>query len=285
MAHVGDIRTGAEVLGSDGGMIGRVDHVHGQHIHILPTAPSSSAEHVIPFDWVERVDEHVHLNVTAAVARERWGADDDARGAGTYAAAAPVADRKTNWIPWVIGLVLLVGVLIFGLRSCGYVASDTDYEGNASDVNMAALDVGAMADANMAGAAAAAAPLGAAEAYLAGNEAGPRTFAFERLNFDTSSAAIRDADRTEITQLNTLLQRYPMVAVEIVGFTDARGGGAANAALGQQRADAVKAALVASGAAEARIRTRSGGESQPTATNATAGGQFENRRTEVVITR
>lgn len=285
MAYGDQIRPGQQVLGSDGGMIGRVDHVHGEHIHVEPTAPAGAAEHVIPFDWVARVDDHVHLNVTAAVARERWGADDDGAGAAALAGgAAGTAARKSNWVPWLIGLVLLAAVLFIGLRSCGYAVSDTDYEGNAVAVDAAAADVEAMAGATSA-TAAPAAPLGQAEAYLAGTEPGPRSFAFERLNFDTASAEIREADRAEIAQLNTLLQRYPMVAVEIVGFTDARGGGAANATLGQQRADAVKAALVALGTAGTRLTTRSGGESQPAATNATAGGQFENRRTEVVITR
>lgn len=280
---VHDIRNGMQVLGSDGGLIGEVDGVSGDTIK-LKRAIGGGPHHFIPIDWVARVDDHVHLSLDAATARDRWVADSD-DGRGAYAAvpaAAATADRKTNWIPWIIGLVLLAVVLLIGVKSCGYAAEDTDYGGNTADVNVAAADADAMANAAAAGSAA---PLAQAEAWLAGTEGASRGFAFERLNFDSSSAAIRDADRAEIAQLNTLLQRYPMVAVEIVGFTDARGEGAANATLGQQRADAVKAALVEAGTAAARIRTRSGGESQPAATNATAGGQFENRRTEVVITR
>jgi outer membrane protein OmpA-like peptidoglycan-associated protein len=278
-----DILAGMQVLGSDGGLIGEVDGVSGERIK-LKRAIGSGPHHFIPSEWVARVDDHVHLSLDAATARERWVAESD-DGHGAYAAApaaAAAGERKANRIPWIIGLVLLAIVLVIGVRSCGYAAADTDYSGNAADVNMAAADIDSMAGAT---ASAVAAPLAQAEAWLAGTEGASRGFAFERLNFDTSSAAIREEDRAEIAQLNTLLQRYPMTAVEIVGFTDARGEGAANAALGQQRADAVKAALVQAGTAEARIRTRSGGESQPADTNATAGGQFENRRTEVVITR
>lgn len=276
------IVNGMQVLGSDGGLIGEVDDVHGNTIK-LKRAIGDGPHHFIPADWVARVDDHVHLSLDAATARDRWTAESGTDLAAYAAApAAAHADRKTNWIPWIIGLILLAIVLLIGVRSCGYAADDTDYSANSSDVNMAAADVDAMAGA---AAGATAAPLGQAEAWLAGTEGASRGFVFERLNFDTSSAAVREADRAEIAQLNTLLQRYPMSAVEIIGFTDARGGGEANAALGQQRADAVKAALVQAGTAEARIRTRSSGESQPAATNATAGGQFENRRTEIVITR
>ena len=53
--------------------------------------------------------------------------------------------------------------------------------------------------------------------------------------------------------------------------------------LGKARADSVKAALVAKGIDGARIETISGGENDPVDTNATASGQAENRRTELVV--
>jgi outer membrane protein OmpA-like peptidoglycan-associated protein len=46
----------------------------------------------------------------------------------------------------------------------------------------------------------------------------------------------------------------------------------------------VKAALVGKGVDGGRIETVSGGETDPVDTNATAGGRFENRRTELVVT-
>jgi outer membrane protein OmpA-like peptidoglycan-associated protein len=45
----------------------------------------------------------------------------------------------------------------------------------------------------------------------------------------------------------------------------------------------VKAALVAQGIAAERLETASGGETDPVDTNATASGQFENRRAELVV--
>ena len=79
-------------------------------------------------------------------------------------------------------------------------------------------------------------------------------------------------------------QQYGTTHVRIAGYADARGSDAANAALGKARADAVKAGLVAQGIAGDRIETVSGGESDPVGTNATASGQAENRRTELVVT-
>ena len=86
-----------------------------------------------------------------------------------------------------------------------------------------------------------------------------------------------------IDQVATVLKQYGNARVRIAGYADARGSDPANAQLGQARADAVKAALVAKGIDAGRIDTTTGGESDPVATNATAPGQFENRRTELVV--
>ena len=80
------------------------------------------------------------------------------------------------------------------------------------------------------------------------------------------------------------LKQYPNARIRIAGYADARGTDAANMALGKARADSVKSALVAQGINAGRIETVSGGETDPVDTNATAGGRFENRRTELVVT-
>ena len=111
----------------------------------------------------------------------------------------------------------------------------------------------------------------------------PRTFTFDRLNFDTSSSAIRPADRSELAQVADALKQYPNSRIRVVGYADARGTEPANAKLGQSRADSVKASLVEAGIAAERIETGSGGENDPVDTNASAPGRFENRRTELVV--
>lgn len=120
--------------------------------------------------------------------------------------------------------------------------------------------------------------------YLASQEAAPRTFTFDRLNFDTNSAAIRADDRPTLAALAQILAAYPNARAKLTGYADARGSDPANQKLGADRAAAVADALSSAGIAKDRLSTASGGDANPVASNATASGQFENRRTELTIT-
>ncbi|MDB5715069.1 MAG: OmpA family protein [Sphingomonadales bacterium] len=122
------------------------------------------------------------------------------------------------------------------------------------------------------------------QAFLASSAATPRTFTFDKLNFDTASSQIRADDRSTLSALSQILAAYPKAAVRLVGYADARGTDAANAKLGSDRAAAVAKALTDSGIDARRISTKSGGDSNPVATNVTTSGQFANRRTELVVT-
>jgi outer membrane protein OmpA-like peptidoglycan-associated protein len=123
----------------------------------------------------------------------------------------------------------------------------------------------------------------ALQRYLASPDPAPRSFTFDRLNFDTGSAEIRAQDRPTIDALRQILAAYPDARVRIVGYTDARGDAGANADLGARRARAVAQALTGEGVVDARIESATGGETNPADTNATAQGQFDNRRTELVV--
>jgi outer membrane protein OmpA-like peptidoglycan-associated protein len=119
--------------------------------------------------------------------------------------------------------------------------------------------------------------------YLASAEPAPRTFQFENLNFATSSAELPAEAGTTVSALAQIMQAYPNARARVVGYADARGSEPANAQLGAQRAEAVSRALIAAGVPAARIEAASGGEQNPTDTNATDQGMAENRRTELTV--
>ena len=185
--------------------------------------------------------------------------------------------KKLNWLPWLLlGLGLLA--LLFALSRCNRE------EPVAVAPAPTAAPTEVVAATPNAGASDALVGTSGLGAYLAGTEPLPRTFTFEKLNFDTAKSDIRAADAAEVNEVATTLGKYPSAKIRIAGYADARGNDAANMALGKARADSVKNALVAKGVDAGRVETVSGGETDPVDTNATAGGRFENRRTELVVT-
>ncbi|MET0274411.1 MAG: DUF2171 domain-containing protein [Phenylobacterium sp.] len=74
MVQASDIREHMEVVGSDGGHVGKVDHVLGDEIELAKLDLSAGLKHhLIPLSWVDAVeDDKVCLNLTEATAKKRW---------------------------------------------------------------------------------------------------------------------------------------------------------------------------------------------------------------------
>lgn len=188
-----------------------------------------------------------------------------------------IEKKKVNWLAW-IALIAGILALLLALSRCGRdetVAVAPTPTPTATDVVATTPNVGS---------ATALAGTSGLGGYLAGTEAAPRSFQFEKLTFDTGKSTLRPDDAQEVGTIAGVLKQYGNTRVRIAGYADARGPAAANIALGKARADAVKAGLVAQGIDAGRIETVSGGETDPVDTNATASGQAENRRTELVVT-
>ena len=63
-----------EVIGSDGGHVGKVDHVMGDDIELaMLDFGSGLKHHLIPVSWVESIrDEKVCLSLTKDAAKAAW---------------------------------------------------------------------------------------------------------------------------------------------------------------------------------------------------------------------
>ena len=100
--------------------------------------------------------------------------------------------------------------------------------------------------------------------------------------FDLDSATIRPESKPVLDEVVASLKAEPTWQLTIEGHTDSTGSAEHNRVLSQQRADAVKAYLVAAGIDPARLQTAGLGASQPVAENATELGRSQNRRVELV---
>lgn len=74
MVDASQITEHLEVKGSDGGHVGKVDHVLGTDIELAKfDLGSGFKHHLIPLSWVDFVDnKHVHLTLTADEAKAAW---------------------------------------------------------------------------------------------------------------------------------------------------------------------------------------------------------------------
>jgi outer membrane protein OmpA-like peptidoglycan-associated protein/uncharacterized protein YidB (DUF937 family) len=106
------------------------------------------------------------------------------------------------------------------------------------------------------------------------------------INFPTNSAEIPAAGKTLLQHAAAAFKQLPSgTVVEIAGYTDNTGDPAANVQLSQQRADAVRAALVSAGVDPSMLVAKGYGSANPVATNDTLEGKFRNRRIEYRVVK
>ena len=214
--------------------------------------------------------------------------DRDVRGTSKI---TPVAKKKgVAWLPWLIGALILLALLLLLLRSCGHTATTaptTITTPVTNTTSSAATPPVAIEQVKL--------PNGKTvglepntlnyqlQQYLASSAPTPQTFTFDRLNFATDSASLPSDAQDTVNALAQILAAYPKAHVQLNGYADSTGSDPHNTQLGAARAQAVAQALTALGVSADRIKTATGGASNPVDTNATSRGRADNRRTELVV--
>jgi OmpA-OmpF porin, OOP family len=101
--------------------------------------------------------------------------------------------------------------------------------------------------------------------------------------YDFNKSDLKPEGKATLDKIAADLKKIKLEVIIAVGNTDSIGTDAYNMALGQRRAQSVKAYLVSKGVDGSRIYTESKGKSNPVASNATAEGRAKNRRTDIEV--
>lgn len=103
------------------------------------------------------------------------------------------------------------------------------------------------------------------------------------VTFALGSAELDPGSQTTLDSAVAVMQRHPLVRVEISGHTDATGARDRNMSLSEARARAVAEYMTTQGVAASRIQTRGAGPDEPIDSNTTDTGRANNRRIEFSI--
>lgn len=200
--------------------------------------------------------------------------------------------KQSSWLPWLIGILILIALLVFFLRSCNKTNAVA-----ATNADSTATNGGAVATTTPAGTTtpdwadldrnapnAAYDEITNKDISVRGNDNYGIYSLGENILFETNKSTIRREAEQNLQQLAaSIRKRFAGGDLRVYGYTDSVGAAGYNKELAQQRAEAVRNWLAANaGIDSGRISINAIGEGAPVATNATASGRQENRRVEVV---
>lgn len=101
--------------------------------------------------------------------------------------------------------------------------------------------------------------------------------------FEFNSSELKEDSRAGILLLVDFLKRNPTICVELSGHTDNVGDDSYNQKLSADRAETVKAALIAGGIDASRLTAKGYGATRPLVPNDSEDNRAVNRRTEMVV--
>lgn len=105
----------------------------------------------------------------------------------------------------------------------------------------------------------------------------------KNIRFESGSSTLKESSFLEIERLVQILNDHPDASIKIVGHTDNVGSEEANKRLSQNRAQAVKEAMMEKGIQGGRLIAEGRGEEVPIADNGSQEGRKANRRTEFIF--
>lgn len=105
----------------------------------------------------------------------------------------------------------------------------------------------------------------------------------EGVTFELNSARLTGGSAGILDNVAADLKKHPRLKIELQGHTDSSGSDQYNLTLSQQRADAVRAHLIAQGVPAGQLVARGYGEGQPIDNNATSEGRAHNRRVVMFV--
>jgi len=103
--------------------------------------------------------------------------------------------------------------------------------------------------------------------------------------FDYDSYDLRPDAQASVAQASSYLAAHPAIRVVIGGYSDERGSAEYNLALGENRANAARTALVSAGVPAARLRVVSYGKEKQFCTESTESCWQQNRRAQFSLDR
>ncbi len=110
-------------------------------------------------------------------------------------------------------------------------------------------------------------------------------FSLTRVYYKSDAAQLLPGSKQELTDLINILNRYPMLEIEVIGYTDATAGEDYNLSLSRQRAKEVYDYMIANGIAKDRLKYRGAGKTEYIGDNNIEAGRQMNRRVEFRVTK
>lgn len=201
------------------------------------------------------------------------------------ASTAGAATSAGRWLPWLLGSMVALGIFV-GLRGCREQGDDRaampgPTTAIVTEVPREVMEVVLPDDTRL--------KLESGHVgfelvrFLQSADPAPRSFRFEDIAIQGGADTLDESSAATVRTVATIMRAFPTMTARIIDHTDSQGEAAANQALSERRARAVEALIEASGIADERIASEGRGQTEPIATNETAEGRAQNRRTVILV--